>query len=104
MTLNIRKKKDDILSFSQTSNYVFVRSTKPGSEAHSIVRRIMRQSNDVALRGWTSSSTFFYSAQLCNRTGIRQPNNALNSNYKWLEDINIYEAENGQKQRQERTT
>eukprot|EP00971_Amphidinium_carterae_P228282 4528161-Amphidinium_carterae.1 len=38
MTLNIRKKRDDIMSFSQTLNCVLVHSTKPGGEAHSIVR------------------------------------------------------------------
>eukprot|EP00971_Amphidinium_carterae_P232121 4606404-Amphidinium_carterae.1 len=45
-TLNIRKKKDDIMSSSQTLNY----SSKSGSEAHSIVRRIMRQSS--AFEAW----------------------------------------------------
>eukprot|EP00971_Amphidinium_carterae_P125259 2481940-Amphidinium_carterae.2 len=39
MTMNIRKKKDDIASFSQALNYVFAHSTKPGSEAHSIMRQ-----------------------------------------------------------------
>eukprot|EP00971_Amphidinium_carterae_P222845 4422362-Amphidinium_carterae.1 len=45
MTLKFRKKKDDIRSFSQTLNYVLVHSTNLGSEAHSMVRRIMKQSN-----------------------------------------------------------
>eukprot|EP00971_Amphidinium_carterae_P236434 4692202-Amphidinium_carterae.1 len=33
------------MNFNQTLNYVLLHSTKPGSEAHSIVRRVMRQSN-----------------------------------------------------------
>eukprot|EP00971_Amphidinium_carterae_P124021 2456240-Amphidinium_carterae.1 len=45
MTLIIRKKRDDIMSFSQTLNYVLVHSTKPGSEADYIVRRVMKQSS-----------------------------------------------------------
>eukprot|EP00971_Amphidinium_carterae_P120354 2384759-Amphidinium_carterae.2 len=79
MTANIRKKKDDILNFSQTLNYVLVHSTKTGSEAHSIVRRIMRQSSAFEARSWDSSTKQF----------TRQY-------YKWLEDIDRYESENGQ--------
>eukprot|EP00971_Amphidinium_carterae_P239228 4748940-Amphidinium_carterae.2 len=37
--------RGDIVSFSQTLNYVLLYATKPGSEAHSIIRRVMRQSN-----------------------------------------------------------
>eukprot|EP00971_Amphidinium_carterae_P089734 1776752-Amphidinium_carterae.2 len=43
--LNIGRKRDEITSFSQTLNYLLVHSTKPGSEAHSMIKRIMRQSN-----------------------------------------------------------
>eukprot|EP00971_Amphidinium_carterae_P015583 307748-Amphidinium_carterae.5 len=35
MQLTIRKKRDDIMSFSQKLNHVLVHSTKSGSEAHS---------------------------------------------------------------------
>eukprot|EP00971_Amphidinium_carterae_P207478 4116720-Amphidinium_carterae.1 len=35
----------DIVSFSQALNYVLLHATKQGNEAHSIVRRVMRQSN-----------------------------------------------------------
>eukprot|EP00971_Amphidinium_carterae_P036116 709730-Amphidinium_carterae.1 len=67
MTLNVRKKKnnDDIMSFNQTLNYAFVHSTKRGSEAHSVVRRIMRQSSgfdawrQLTLCRWISSSIIF---------------------------------------------
>eukprot|EP00971_Amphidinium_carterae_P019415 382190-Amphidinium_carterae.1 len=62
MIMNIRMKKDDIANFSQTLNYVFVHSTKPG-EAHSIA---------VGTQQFTRQY------------------------YKWLEDINRYELENGQ--------
>eukprot|EP00971_Amphidinium_carterae_P215146 4270273-Amphidinium_carterae.1 len=41
----VEKKKADILHFSQTLNYVLFHATKPGSEPHSIMRRVMRQSN-----------------------------------------------------------
>eukprot|EP00971_Amphidinium_carterae_P127083 2517709-Amphidinium_carterae.1 len=41
----IRKMRGDITSFSQTLNYVLLHATKAGSEAHSIIRRVMRQSN-----------------------------------------------------------
>eukprot|EP00971_Amphidinium_carterae_P044696 879368-Amphidinium_carterae.1 len=46
MTVNIQnfqKMKGDIVNFSQTVNYVLLHATKPGSEAHSIMRRVMRQ-------------------------------------------------------------
>eukprot|EP00971_Amphidinium_carterae_P273413 5426226-Amphidinium_carterae.2 len=36
MTVNIKKMRGDIVSFSQTLNYVLLHATKPGSEAHSI--------------------------------------------------------------------
>eukprot|EP00971_Amphidinium_carterae_P058708 1160894-Amphidinium_carterae.1 len=37
--------RGDIVSFSQTLNYVLLHATEPGSEAHSITMRVMRQSN-----------------------------------------------------------
>eukprot|EP00971_Amphidinium_carterae_P233371 4631927-Amphidinium_carterae.1 len=45
MTVNIKKMRGDIVNFSQTLNYVLPHATKPGSEAHSITTRMMRQSN-----------------------------------------------------------
>eukprot|EP00971_Amphidinium_carterae_P023830 469794-Amphidinium_carterae.1 len=45
MTVNIKKMRGDIVNFSQTLNYVQLHATKPGSGAHSIIRRVMRQSN-----------------------------------------------------------
>eukprot|EP00971_Amphidinium_carterae_P263207 5221993-Amphidinium_carterae.2 len=42
----IRKMRGDIISFSQTLNYVLLHATKAaGNEAHSIIKRVMRQSN-----------------------------------------------------------
>eukprot|EP00971_Amphidinium_carterae_P190476 3780263-Amphidinium_carterae.1 len=85
MTLNIRKKKDDITSFSQTLNYVLVHSTKPGSEAHSMVKRIMRQSNGFELRTIMQQSCWDSTTKQFTRQC-----------YKWLEHIHRYESENGQ--------
>eukprot|EP00971_Amphidinium_carterae_P078027 1543834-Amphidinium_carterae.1 len=39
---NIRHKRDEITNFSQTLNDVSAHSTKPGSETHSMIRKIMR--------------------------------------------------------------
>eukprot|EP00971_Amphidinium_carterae_P003171 62340-Amphidinium_carterae.1 len=44
MSLTIRK-KEEITSVSQTLNYVLVHATKPGSEPHSMIKRIMRTAN-----------------------------------------------------------
>eukprot|EP00971_Amphidinium_carterae_P216870 4305043-Amphidinium_carterae.1 len=41
MQLTIKKKRDDIMSFGQTVNYVLVHATKPGGEAKSFVRGVM---------------------------------------------------------------
>eukprot|EP00971_Amphidinium_carterae_P196151 3892249-Amphidinium_carterae.1 len=41
----LENKKADIAHFSQTLNYVLLHATKQGSEPHSIMRRVMRQSN-----------------------------------------------------------
>eukprot|EP00971_Amphidinium_carterae_P244545 4855670-Amphidinium_carterae.2 len=41
----MEKKKSDIAHFSQTLNYVLLHATKQGSEPHSIMMRVMRQSN-----------------------------------------------------------
>eukprot|EP00971_Amphidinium_carterae_P027123 534751-Amphidinium_carterae.1 len=66
MTLNIRRKKDDITNFSQALNYVLVHATQPGSEAHSMVRRIMRQSNGFeAWRQFTLQYAGGHRAQQC---------------------------------------
>eukprot|EP00971_Amphidinium_carterae_P274434 5445994-Amphidinium_carterae.1 len=45
LAVNIRKMMDDIVNFSQTRNCVLPHAIKPGSEARSITRRVMRQSN-----------------------------------------------------------
>eukprot|EP00971_Amphidinium_carterae_P135756 2689745-Amphidinium_carterae.1 len=45
MSLSIRKKRDEITSVSQTLKYVLVHATKPGSEPHSMIIRIMRTAN-----------------------------------------------------------
>eukprot|EP00971_Amphidinium_carterae_P339413 6477227-Amphidinium_carterae.1 len=37
--------RGDIANFSQTLNYVLPHATKPGSETHSITRRVIRKSN-----------------------------------------------------------
>eukprot|EP00971_Amphidinium_carterae_P173917 3447446-Amphidinium_carterae.1 len=104
MTMNIRKRKDDIASFSQTLNYLLVHSTRPGSEAGSIVRRIMRQSSRFeACRQLTLHSAAGHRAQQFPllRT-LMQPNwdsttkQLTRTYYKWLEDINRYASENGQ--------
>eukprot|EP00971_Amphidinium_carterae_P035959 706951-Amphidinium_carterae.3 len=47
ITMSIRKKRDVIISILQTLNYVLVHATKPGSEPHSMIRRIMHTANGV---------------------------------------------------------
>eukprot|EP00971_Amphidinium_carterae_P313164 6223849-Amphidinium_carterae.2 len=79
MTINIKKMRRDIVNFSQTLNYVLLHVTKPGSEAHSVIRRVMRQSN--GLESWRQLQLLF--------AGGHQY-------HKWLEDINRYESEHGQ--------
>eukprot|EP00971_Amphidinium_carterae_P017403 343001-Amphidinium_carterae.3 len=37
--------RGDIVSLRQTLNYVLPHATKQGSEAHAIIRKVMRQSN-----------------------------------------------------------
>eukprot|EP00971_Amphidinium_carterae_P067990 1345642-Amphidinium_carterae.1 len=39
------EKKENILHFSQTLNYLLLHATKVGPEPHSIKRRVMRHSN-----------------------------------------------------------
>eukprot|EP00971_Amphidinium_carterae_P148640 2947027-Amphidinium_carterae.1 len=104
MKVNIRKMKDDIVNFSQTLNYVLLHSTKPGSEAHSIIRRTMRQSN--GFESWRQLQLHFAGGHRAQQVSflraIMQP--SWNSDtrqftkqyYKWLGDINRYESENGQ--------
>eukprot|EP00971_Amphidinium_carterae_P233139 4627486-Amphidinium_carterae.1 len=95
--------RGDIIRFSQILNYVLLHATKQGSEAHSIIRRVMRQSNGFEF--WRQRQLQFaggHRAQqfslLC---AIMQPNwtsearQLTRQYYKWLEDINRYEAENG---------
>eukprot|EP00971_Amphidinium_carterae_P146148 2896659-Amphidinium_carterae.1 len=43
MTVNIKKMRGDVVSFSQTLKSVLLHATKPGSEAHSIIKTVMRQ-------------------------------------------------------------
>eukprot|EP00971_Amphidinium_carterae_P078426 1551436-Amphidinium_carterae.3 len=67
---NIRKMRSDIVSFNQTLNYVLLHATKAGSEAHSIIRRVMRQSNHwQCLQEATELNNFRFFAQLCNKVG-----------------------------------
>eukprot|EP00971_Amphidinium_carterae_P338423 6475745-Amphidinium_carterae.1 len=89
--MNMRKKKDDIASFSQTLNYVLVHSTKPGNEAHSIVRRIMRQSSGFEEDTELNNVTLLFSSHK-NATTKQFTRQC----YRWLEDISRYESENGQ--------
>eukprot|EP00971_Amphidinium_carterae_P277289 5503222-Amphidinium_carterae.1 len=102
MTLTIRRKRDEITSFPQTLNYVLAHSTKPCSEAHSMIKRIMRQSNGFeAWRQLTLHYAGGHRAQqfslLC---AVMSPSwdstkELTKHYYRWLEDINRYEAENG---------
>eukprot|EP00971_Amphidinium_carterae_P168425 3337035-Amphidinium_carterae.1 len=67
-TVNIRKMRNDIANFSQTLNYVLLHATKPGSEAHSIIRRVMRQSD--GFESWRQLQLTFaggHRAPLCFR-------------------------------------
>eukprot|EP00971_Amphidinium_carterae_P274855 5453900-Amphidinium_carterae.2 len=85
LTVNIKKMRSDIVSFSQTLNYVLLHATKPGCEAHSITRREATEFNNfcffcaVMHLGWNSDTRQF--TKQC---------------HIWLEDINRYESENGQ--------
>eukprot|EP00971_Amphidinium_carterae_P348261 6490407-Amphidinium_carterae.2 len=72
-----------------------VNATKPGSEAHSIIRRVMRQSNGGPEEA-TELNNFRFFAQSCNRARIATLDNLqCNTTCKCLEDINRYESENG---------
>eukprot|EP00971_Amphidinium_carterae_P079188 1566788-Amphidinium_carterae.1 len=76
MTMNIRK-KNDIASCSQTWNYVFVHSTKPGKpggEAHSIVKRIMRQSSEFKV--WRQLTLHYAGAHRAQHFSLLRNNNA----------------------------
>eukprot|EP00971_Amphidinium_carterae_P143625 2845718-Amphidinium_carterae.1 len=57
LAVNIKKMRGDIVTFSQTLNYVLLHATKPGSEAHSITRRVMKQSN--GLESWRQLQLHF---------------------------------------------
>eukprot|EP00971_Amphidinium_carterae_P351148 6491937-Amphidinium_carterae.1 len=104
MTVNIKKMRGDIINFSQTLNYVLLHATKPGSEAHSIIRRVMRQSN--GFESWRQLQLHFaggHRAQqfLLLRASMQPSWNShtrqfTKQYYKWLEDINRYESENKQ--------
>eukprot|EP00971_Amphidinium_carterae_P079461 1572320-Amphidinium_carterae.2 len=99
----MEKKKADIAHYSQTLNYVLLHATEQGSEPHSIMRRVMRQSN--GFESWRQLHLHFvgcHRAQqfLILRT-ITQPTwdtstkQFMKQYYKWLEDIGRYESENG---------
>eukprot|EP00971_Amphidinium_carterae_P050370 992363-Amphidinium_carterae.2 len=64
MTVNIKKMRGDIVNFSQTLNYALLHATKPSSEAHTIIKRAMRQSNGFESwrQGRPPSSTIFTSS------------------------------------------
>eukprot|EP00971_Amphidinium_carterae_P160320 3178206-Amphidinium_carterae.4 len=49
--------RDDIANFSQALNYVLLHATKPGSEAHSVIRQAMRQSN--GFKSWRQLQLHF---------------------------------------------
>eukprot|EP00971_Amphidinium_carterae_P289324 5744390-Amphidinium_carterae.2 len=67
MTINIKKMRGDIVNFSQKLNHVLRHATKPGGEAHSIIRRAAELNN------------FRFFAQLCNRAGIATLDNLQSS-------------------------
>eukprot|EP00971_Amphidinium_carterae_P271620 5389686-Amphidinium_carterae.1 len=96
--------RGDIVSFSQTLNYVLLHATKQGSEAHPIIRRVMRQSN--GFESWRQLQLQFAGGHRAQQfsllRAIMQPpswtsdtRQSTKQYYKWLEDINRYEAENG---------
>eukprot|EP00971_Amphidinium_carterae_P148662 2947605-Amphidinium_carterae.1 len=77
MTWNIRKNNDAILSFSQTLNYVL--------KGRETLKRV-----DIELNNFLDSAQFTQpSWDFTTKQFTRQC-------YKWLEDINRYESENGQ--------
>eukprot|EP00971_Amphidinium_carterae_P064148 1269926-Amphidinium_carterae.1 len=104
MTLNIRKKRDDIMSFSQTLNYMLVHSTKPGSETYSIVRQVMKQSNgfeawrQLTLRyaGGHRAQQFSFLCTIMQASWDLTTKQFTWQHYKWLETISRYESESGQ--------
>eukprot|EP00971_Amphidinium_carterae_P288853 5735462-Amphidinium_carterae.2 len=87
MTVNIKKMRGDIVYFSQTLNSVLLHSTKPGSEAGSIIRRVMRQSNSfeswrqlqLHFAGGTELNNVRFFAQTCSRAGIATLDNSPSS-------------------------
>eukprot|EP00971_Amphidinium_carterae_P005119 102160-Amphidinium_carterae.1 len=100
---NIRKMRGDIISFSQTLNYVLRRATKPGSEAHSIITRVMRQSNgfeflrqlQLRFAGGHRAQQFLFLRTIMQPNWPSDTKQFTRQYYEWLEDINRYEAENG---------
>eukprot|EP00971_Amphidinium_carterae_P313663 6234156-Amphidinium_carterae.1 len=85
-----KKKKADILQFSQILNYALLHATKSGSEPHSIMRRVMRQSN-----GGHRAQQFSLLRAITQLTWDTNTKQFTKQYYKWLEDIGKYEAENG---------
>eukprot|EP00971_Amphidinium_carterae_P124238 2461428-Amphidinium_carterae.2 len=98
---HIRKMRGDIVSFSQTLNYVLLHATKPGSEDKESDETIqwfrILETSTVAICGRPPNRAQQFSLL---RT-IMQPSWTSDTRqftrqyYKWLEDINRYEAENG---------
>eukprot|EP00971_Amphidinium_carterae_P330478 6463531-Amphidinium_carterae.1 len=86
MTVNIQKMRGDIVNFSQKLNYVLPHATKP-SEAHSIIRRVMRQSNgfeswrqlQLHFAGDTELDNFLFYAQSRSLVGIATLDNSPSS-------------------------
>eukprot|EP00971_Amphidinium_carterae_P335316 6471117-Amphidinium_carterae.1 len=95
--------RGDIVSFSPTLNYVLLHATKAGSEAHSIIRRVMRQSNgfetwrqlQLQFAGGHRAQQFLLLRTIMQPSWTSETRQFTRQYYKWLEDINRYEAENG---------
>eukprot|EP00971_Amphidinium_carterae_P123142 2438374-Amphidinium_carterae.1 len=98
-----KKKKADIAHFSQTLNYVILHATKQGSEPHSIMRRVIRESNGfeswrrlhLHFSGGHGAQQFLLLCTITQPTWDTSTKQFTMQYYKWLEDIGRYEAENG---------
>eukprot|EP00971_Amphidinium_carterae_P152488 3021918-Amphidinium_carterae.2 len=87
--MTIRKKRDEITSISQTLNYVLAHATKPGSEPHAMIRRIMRTATgfealkQFSMQAVTELNNFHCCVQSCLHNGMPTSISPNNTNDGW---------------------
>eukprot|EP00971_Amphidinium_carterae_P245850 4882918-Amphidinium_carterae.2 len=102
LKMSIRKKRNEILSISQTLNYLLVHATTTGSEPHSMIRRIMRTAN--GFKAWRQVNLHYAGGHKSQQFSLlrtimsakwKADKHIAKQYYSWLEDINRYKSENG---------